>query len=517
MFQEDDDQINAALQRMASYAPNPRDAALGERWRDEEEKTLGQLEGSNDYGIGQLLRDVLPGAIGIGADAITNNGRGIGDITATAFQQAENNLARDAQRTASNREYALKQRAQRESNQGTGFDRDYKIANTLQDQKRIRIAEGNLGARENVVDQGAQRVELAKDQASFLRNPNDPRAIELKKSLIANGADPGIAGLALAALQERGIVTSEQVKHAYAPVRAQDAANETALTTGSRIRTENQLAPLSADTRGQEAAATATKGTEARITTEAGLADTSAATAGKQSAGTTAGRLAAEADATEEGYLAPLARAELDPARVQLVARSPKVAAEARQRLEASGELVEILNDMVNIREQEAQGLAKPGSARSFFDANRVRLEGAIAAGNGMGVLNEGDRASVGSFLGQSQAGWTDLSGLLGGDLKLDQLQGVRSAFLNADRRTARSYGYGEYGTATSKTTPRNVDQPAAPRPRAPRAAPAASSSSAPPPSAGGMVTIRLGGQTRQVPRDQAERLKAINPALEVL
>lgn len=518
MWEEDDDQINAALQRMASYAPDPRDTALRDRWRGEEERTLSTLEGGDDYGIGQLLRDVLPSAVGIGADLLTNKGQGVGSILDTGMAAAQANLARDAQRTAQNREYALEQRAQRESNQGTQFDRDYKIANTLQDQRRIAIAEGNLGHRGTTVGQNAEKLDLQKDQASFLRNPNDPRAVALKKDLIANGADPGIAGLALGALQERGVVTRQQVEHAYAPIHAQDAANETTATTGARIRTEHNMAPLSADTKGQEAAATQTRGTEARITTEGRLADTSAATAGTQAAGTTAGRLAAEADATEEGYLAPLARAELDPERVKLVARNPKVAAEARQRLEASGELVEILNDMVDIRDKEAQGLAKPGSARSFFDANRVRLEGAIAAGNGMGVLNEGDRASVGSFLGSSQAGWTDLSGLLGGDLKLEQLNGVRQAFLNADRRTARSYGYGEYGTAQSQTTPRTVDQPAAPRPRAPRAPSASPSTAAPAPSAGGgMVTIRLGGQTTQVPRDQAERLKVMNPSLEVL
>jgi hypothetical protein len=31
------------------------------------------------------------------------------------------------------------------------------------------------------------------------------------------------------------------------------------------------------------------------------------------------------------------------------------------------------------------------------------------------------------------------------------------------------------------------------------------------------MVTIRLNGETAQVPADQAQRLKAANPSLEVL
>jgi hypothetical protein len=494
--EEDDDAINAALRRMSSYSPNPRDAALGERWRDEEEKTLGQLEGAGDYDIGKLLRDVLPGAVGITADALTNDGRGIGDISQLMMAQADQNITRDTQRQASNREYALKQRAQRESNQGMGFDRDYKLANMLSEQQRIKLAQGNYGLRGESTAQGRERLDLAKDKHSYDYNPEDSRAMSLVDDLIAGGMDPRARGLPTQALTDRRVVTDKEVDHAWNNITAGDKAVETAATTDARERTELKHAPAKAAAAADQTSQT----TAARINTEGALAPVSAATKATETAASTGARLGTEGDVAEEGYLAPLARAELDPNRVRALARDPKLAKQARDELENSGELVSILDDMLDIRKKEAQGLAKPGSYRSFFDANRVRLEGKIALGNQMGVLNEGDRASVGSFLGQSQAGWLDLSGLLGGDVKLEQLQGVRDAFGNADRRQGQKWGYDAFGTAPAQTTPRS-----------PRGASAPSSGES------GMVTIRLGGESKQVTRDQAQRLKAINPSLEVL
>lgn len=515
MFEEDD-QINAALARMASYQPNPRDSGLGERWRDEEERTLGRLEGGNEYGLGEILRDVLPGAIGAGADIISNNGRGLGDIAQLSLSQANQNAARDQQRMLADREYALKQRAQREqSSGGSDFDRAYKTANIANARQGRQLQGENLARRDIALGQGERKVQIAEDTHSYNYNPEDKRALDLVDDLIAGGMDPRARGLPTEALKDRKVVTDKEVDHAWNNIEAGDKANvsaaTSAATTGARIKTEGQLADVAAGTAAKEAGARSEASTRERIETEGELADVSAGVKNKEAAASTQGRLGAEADVAEEGFVGPLARAELDPERVRLIARDPKMAKEARDKLGASAGIVSILSDMRDIRAKEAQGLAKPGTSRSFFDANRVQLEGLIARGNDMGVLNEGDRRAVGSFLGASGAGWLDLSGLLGSDVKLEQLEGVRNAFLEADRREAANYGYDSFGTARSATTQRRPAARAQPG-AAPAAAPSTSA-----PQGGGMVTIRLGGETRQVPADQAQRLKAINPSLEVL
>jgi hypothetical protein len=495
--------LEPALQRMASYQPNQRDAALGERWRDEEERTLASLEGGNEYGLGELLRDVLPGAVGLIGDAATNGGRGIGAIGQQMAGQAQQHAARDTQRQEANRDYALKQRSQRENMGSTAFDRDYKLANMLAENERLGLAQGNYGLRGETVRQGGERLNIAKDKHSYDYNPGDQRAMDVVDELIAGGMNASARGLPTAALRDRKPVTDREVDHAFAGIEADDNAKKTAKATEARIEAELGLAPKTAAADADKAAKVAAASTDARVNTEAKLAPISAQTKATETAAATGARLGAEADATEEGFLGPLARAEVDPERVRLIARDEKLAKEARDKLGASSGIVSVLNDMLDIRKKEAQGLAKPGAARSFFDANRVQLEGLIAGTNMMGVLNEGDRAAVGSFLGKSAWSPTDLSALLGGDIKLEQLSGVLDAFMNADRRNAQNYGFGEFGSAPAKTTRRHVDRPAG-------------GSSAPSSAAPGMVTIRLGGETRQVPAEQAKRLKTINPSLEV-
>jgi len=500
--EEDDDAISAALQRMASYQPNPRDAALGERWRDEEEKTLRQLEGSEEYGLGQLLRDVLPGAIGITADAITNKGQGIGDISQLMLAQADQNLARDTQRQASNREYALKQRAQREQSAGgTAFDRAYKTAGVLNDRVGRQIRAENLGMRGVQLGQGERGLQLREDAHSYNYNPNDERAIKLVDDLIAGGMDDRARGMNTEALKDRRPLTDKEFDHNWAPTTRSDKAKETHANTEARIEAELGLAPRTTAAEADKAAKTAEASTGARIRTEGALAPISAATKATETTATTGARNAAESDATEQGYIPPLARKELDPERVRLVARDKKAAEHARQELEASGEVVSIIQDLIETRKKEAQGLIAPGSARSFFDSSRGRLEGQISLAGAMGTLQEGDRRAIGAYLGNSGASWTDLIGLLGADVKLDQLEGVLQTFRTADQRAAQKYGYGEFGSAPTTTTPRQ---------------PRAQAGAAPSSGGSGMVTIRLGGETRQVPADQAQRLKAINPSLEV-
>lgn len=514
MYSDDDySTIDDALRRMASYQPNPRDAALGERWRDEEERTLKQLEGGEEYGIGQLLRDVLPGVIGMGADAITNEGRGLGNISMQMLGQADANAARDLQRQTSNREYALKQRAQREEGMGgSTFDRAYKTANVANSRLGRQFQEGNLGQRVEAGDRSERGLRVREDEHSYKYNPTDQRALDVVDELIAGGMGESARGLPTVALRDRRPVTDKEVDHAWAGIESDDKAVETTKTTDARERTELKHAPAKADAAANQAGKVATESTTKRIEAEAGLADVSAATDATKTAATTAARAGAEGDAAAGNYVPPLARAPLDPNRVRQQERDPKLAAKVNEELAASGEILEIIGDLVEVRKQEAQGLAKPGAARSFFDSSRGRLEGRISMSEAMGTLQDGDRRAIGSYLGNANASWTDLSVLLGSDVKLDQLEGVLQTFKNADQRKARAWGWSEFGTAPTATPPRNVDRPAA---RSGAPGPSASSGAAPP-VAPGMVTIRLGGETRQVPADQAQRLKVINPSLEV-
>jgi len=224
-----------------------------------------------------------------------------------------------------------------------------------------------------------------------------------------------------------------------------------------------------------------------------------------------------ESDMTAERFVDPLARAVLDPQRVEAVKRNPEFAKQASAKLSASGELLSTIDDLVSVREKERQGLIKPGEARSQFDAARGRLEGLMSQSIGMGVLQEQDRRAIGRYLGAADASWLDLSGLMGGDVKLEQLQGVRNAFRSADMRVGQEFGFGEFGTAeigSNRQAPavtgndRQLPTPRAPAPPIGQPSPA---------SSGGMVTVRLGGEARQVDAATAQRLRAMNPDVEIV
>lgn len=504
----EDEQIKQLLAQMGSYAPDPRDQELQSRWRDEESRSLGRLSGQDDYSVGQLLRDVLPSALGIGLDAATNKGQGISGIAQAGIAQAATNADRDQKRLMADREYALAQRKQRESSLGgNAFDRAYKQLGVLNERDRIGLANQNAGYRGEQVQQGARRTKLAEDAHSYLHNPDDPRTVQLREQLIANGVDPSIGNMTAAALRDRAKVTGHEVDHAFANIEAGDAAEKarrsTEASTDARITTENKLAPVSADTKAQET----TAATGARIKTESELADVSAGTKAKEAAGSTAGRLGAEGDIAAESFVDPIAREVIDPERAERIKRSPEASKEAQKRLRASAGLVDAIGEMVAIRAQEAQGLITPGRAKSRLLTERSHLEGLFAQANDMATIQEGDRQSMAKFLGlPAEASALDIASVItGGDIKLDQLKGVQDALIAADERTARDYGFGPYGSKRI--------EPMAPRASKARAQPAAA---APPAASGRMVTIRLGGEEQQVPADQARRLKVINPALEV-
>lgn len=521
MYGDDDEQIKQLLAQMGSYAPDPRDRELQSRWRDEESQSLERLNGQGDYGVGQLLRDVLPSALGIGLDAATNKGQGISGIAQAGIAQAATNADRDQKRLLADREYALAQRKQREASLGgNAFDRAYKQLTALNERDRIGLANQNAGYRGEQVQQGARRTKLAEDAHSYLHNPDDPRTVQLREQLIANGVDPSIGNMTAAALRDRAKVTGHEVDHAFANIEAGDAAEKarrsTEASTDARIKTESKLAPVSAATKALESGAASAATTDARIRKEGELADVSAGTKAKEAAGSTAGRLGAEGDVAAESFVDPLAREVVDPERVDRIKRSPEASKEAQKRLRASAGLVDSIGEMVSIRAQEAQGLITPGRAKSRILTERSHLEGLFAQANDMATIQEGDRQSMAKFLGlPAEASALDIASLLtGGDIKLDQLKGVQDALVAADERTAREYGYGAYGT--KRVEPMAPRASKAPSARA-RAQPAAAAEpTAPPAAAGGMVTIRLGGEERQVPADQARRLKAINPSLEV-
>lgn len=511
-------QVDALIAQMGSFKPNPRDPALGERWRDEESNTLNRLQGSEagDYSLGQALRDLAPLAVGVVGDVAGNKGQGIAGISQAAMANVAQNAARDDAQRKADQEYALKQRAQRESsNGGSDFDRAYKQLQVLNERDRIGLAGTNTGLRTESVGQGERKVKIAEDQNSYLNNPDDPRTIQVKARLIANGVNPDqVEHMSAAALRDSSVVSGHEVAHAFAGLEADDAAKKEAETTHaatkSRIETEAGLAPVAAATNATVQGAGSAATTKARIETEGGLAPISAATAQANAGGATAGRLDAEQDASADAFLDPLARSVVDPERADRVKRNPALAKEATDALKSSSGLVDTIGNMVDIRNQEGQGLITPGRAASQMDTERIRLEGQFARSNDQGTINEGDRAAMATFLGRPGASLLDLSGLFGADIKLDQLKGVQDVLSKADERTARNYGFGGYGTA-----PIQKQAPAASRSRA-APLPGGSSGSNNMPD-GGMVTIRLGGDTRQVPADQAQRLKATNPDLEVL
>lgn len=521
MYGEDDEQIKQLLAQMGSYTPDPRDKELQSRWRDEESQSLERLSGQDEYGVGQLLRDVLPSALGIGLDAATNKGQGIGGITQAGIAAAAANADRDQKRMIADREYALAQRKQRESSLGgNAFDRAYKQLGVLNERDRIGLANQNAGYRGEQIGQGERRTKLAEDKHSYDYNANDPRARALQEDLTAHGADPNIKDLTTQAIKDRGVVTGHEVDHAFANIEAGDAAEKarrtTEASTGQRIKTEAELADTSAATKGKESAASAAAGTAARINTESELADVAADTKAKEQGGATRGRLGAEGDAAAESFVDPLAREVVDAERAERIKRSPEASKEAQKRLRASAGLVDSIGEMVSIRAQEAQGLITPGRAKSRMLTERSHLEGLFAQANDMATIQEGDRQSMAKFLGlPAEASALDIASLLtGGDIKLDQLKGVQDALVAADERTAREYGYGAYGT--KRVEPMAPRASKAPSARARAQPTAAAEPTAPPAAASGMVTIRLGGEERQVPADQARRLKAINPALEV-
>jgi hypothetical protein len=510
-------QVDALIAQMGSFKPNARDPALGERWRDEENNTLNRVQNGDDYDLGKVLRDIAPLAVGVIGDVAGNKGRGLGGIATAAMSNVAQNAARDDLQRKNDQDYALKQRAQRESsNGGSDFDRAYKQLQVLNERDRIGLAGQNTGLRTESVGQGERKVKIAEDQNAYINDPNDPRTIAAKARLIANGANPDqIGNLSANALRDTSAVTGHEVDHAFSNLEREDAAKKAAATsaasTGAEINTKAGLKDVAADTEATIGGAREAATKAAEINTAAGLSDVSAGTAEKQAGAATQGRLGAEQDASADAFLDPVARAVTDPERAERVKRNPKLGAEATEKMRASGGALDSIAKMVDIRQQEAQGVIAPGRAKSQMLTARAELEGAFAKGHDMATINEGDRTAMGQFLGVPDASILDIASLItGGDIKLDQLKGVQDVLSASDQRTAREYGYGGYGSA-------KVGQQA-PAPNRSRVAPSgggASGSNNMP--SGGMVTIRLGGDTRQVPADQAQRLKAMNPDLEVL
>lgn len=519
MYGEDDEQVKRLLEQMGSYSPDPRDAEMADKWRGEEQRSLERISGADDYSTGKLLRDVLPSLIGAGLDYATNDGRGIGGIAQSTIESVSQNAVRDQQRAQQEREYGMALRRQRETlGGGNAFDRAYKQLGAISERDRIKLADTNSGYRGEQVRQGGVRTKLAQDAHSYLHNPDDPRTVQLREQLIANGVDPSIGNMTAAALRDRAKVTGHEVDHAFANIEADDAAEKarrtTAASTGQRIRTESELADVSAGTKAKESAASSAAGTRARVETEGALADVSAETKAKEAAGATTGRLGAEGDVAAEGFIDPTAREVLDPNRAERIKRNPKLAAEATKRLSASAGLVDAIGEMVAIREQEAQGLITPGRAKSRMLTERSNLEGLFAVAHDMATIQEGDRQSMAKFLGlPAEASALDIASVLvGSDIKLEQLKGVQDSIVGSDERLAREYGYGAYGTKRI--------EPMAPRPeRRPsaRAQPSAAPAAAPTAPSDGMVTVRSrDGQTMRVDPERAKRFQVMDPTIQI-
>lgn len=478
-----------------------RDAELEAAFRNAEMQGL-QHGGFEDkpYGVAEGLRDNGAALIASILDIGFNKGRGLGGIVgATANEVGRQEAGREAARKEA-RDFALKAHGQKDD--------------ALQRQ-RLDYLYASLGNKQ--ASQGAtqNRFDLTRNDR------NDPNS-QRNATAIAQAF-----GQAQARTQG-GI----EAKHDYNPMLAQDQANiagaSAAATTGARIGTEHEAAPITQ----QDAADLAAAQQGARIQTDLNFAPQTNQSAADKAGAVAQAQIAPEIakqqqmtpiinDRSNNGVGAGLsadgiARANpglnvSDPGLLQQALKTRYVNQKTMDDIKAANrgsEIVERLHDTADAYQQmvkaDPSSIAGPQAAelRRQYKAHAQEYAGVIAKVSGNASLRSHDEAlslvpdihnpyAVDGIKGL----WSPLEANINGNLGAIGISAKPPAFLGGQQAQS---GAGDRLPVTSGPLPK-----------------VNTVIGAQPPS-NDLVTVNLNGERAQVPRAQAMAMQKLNPALEI-
>jgi len=244
--------LGSLIQKMTAYKADPRMGQLNDKAYQAENASWDRVNNGQQYGIGEILRDVLPGALGVLLDTTTNKGHGLGQIAAATGDLAAQNSQRDRDRFEKDRSFGLNAKGQRQSSQGAEYDQLYKQVQALEQSRRIQQADVQMGLRGRAQVTSEAAEARKGDEHSYKFDPNDPRTKALLDAYEQRAGVKLPVGTTVEMLRDQKKINDEQIAHYFAPQNAADAAAQAGLTstasTGARINTESQLADKSGET-----------------------------------------------------------------------------------------------------------------------------------------------------------------------------------------------------------------------------------------------------------------------------
>lgn len=478
-----------------------RDVELEHARRDAEMNALRNANfDKGNYGLGEFARDNGAALLATILDIGFNKGRGLGAIVGTTANEVGK---QEAGRLARAKDAAAAAHQIRSAS-----DDPYKWA--------------SLGARREIAGAVQGRYDTSRGDRI---DPNS-QANQTKRTMAYDTS----------ANRTRGNLDTQ---HALNERTVGDLSQRAGGQEAARIGARLDLAPQTA----QAAANQEREVTGARIGTEAEMAPTSAATAGTISRAREQGSVeGARAGQASNRPLQP-GFTEVDPALRASFLSNP----EARDKMEgdlfAVRQLGEASRKIAGLRAQYGPNLLQ-NEHTGEYDALRAAVIGAtnrtIAQG---GVLNEGERAYLSQLIPGSTPNWKDLAGWLSGnDINAQQLEGFAKGLESVANSRLAGYGIRYTGEQAPQaaapvpggsapvpgTVPPGVGMPGYGHdlsteglgpPRKLPARPSARRPAGPAAPAGndGMVTVSLPGeQPKRVPRALADRMKQMDPTLQV-
>src|SRR5690349_585579 len=449
--------------------------------RDFELSKLAEAKGGSSYGFAEGLRDTLPALAALGIDAAVNHGRGAaGILTATANEAALGEQRRQ-QRAKEAGQMAIQAR-------GHGAGGDPFLAAI-----RAETARGNMIT-------GQQRQGLASQRYADAGNPES----EHTKGTIKVGE-----------LKAGGQATGRlNAEHELNAQEAGDKAAIRAAETQAELDTEHGAAERTAGDKALAAGAEAQARLPAQITE-------------KQTPG---------AEEQRQRELLANARTLIPDTEIVDEAAWNAASSDATRRANIE-KIVSALQQargnvstMVDLRKQYGSKLnwdtLTDADKRVALDrmatAQQAAVGGLGALGN-TGVVNAGEFPRYASTLPNGGLGLSDftdeaLGSLLGQsrDTQLEQLLGAQRQINEAAGTALGTYGIRFRAPGAPQPSAAAPAPNALPGEAVPAQLPSMQGKVPPISAANNTVTVTLNGESKAVPRELAEKIKRLNPAVEI-
>jgi hypothetical protein len=187
------------LRQQQEEANRPETQRLSDLWRKAEETGLREGMGGGHYGIGEVLRDTVPGILAAFLDRKYNHGYGLGYIAAETAKSAGQHITADEAHRNAMREFALKAHTERTKN-----------------------GMGGVGAARVMLNAQAQDRLLRQDQQE--NDPNSELANSIRQSAHDNFGVPLATFTGWSAKQMRNSPAfTAAIAHGTAEQRGKDA------------------------------------------------------------------------------------------------------------------------------------------------------------------------------------------------------------------------------------------------------------------------------------------------------